>query len=63
LWRKDNEKETKRLYRFIDDIFDRVSAGDVERYAFTQRVKRELAMQPPIPPPEDKEEPKFVHNR
>lgn len=52
MWREDKKhchsvktEEAKRLYAFIDDMFDRIGADTIEQYAFTQRIKKEIMKQ------------------
>jgi hypothetical protein len=42
LWNKANQNETARLYRWLDDILDRIAAGDAEKYAFVYRIKYDI---------------------
>jgi hypothetical protein len=65
LWQKDKKSETKRLYTWLDDMFDRIGAGDIERYAFTQRIKYEVGKTQAVdePPTDTKNPPKFVHQK
>lgn len=71
LWRRDANKETARLYRFIDDMFDRINSNTIEEYAMTNRIKHDIGVQTRNVPQtkkkrdivEEKVEPKFVHQR
>ena len=47
---QNNTEEAKRLYRFIDDMFDRIGADTLESYAFTQRIKKEILKQQMVQP-------------
>ena len=45
LWQKSAKQETKRLYAWLDDILDRISAEDIERYALCSRIKHDMTLQ------------------
>ena len=77
-WREDKKhchgaktEETKRLYAFIDDMFDRIGSGDIQQYAFTQRIKKEIFRQQELTPEQKikteterpKTPPQFVQKR
>ena len=56
LWQKDKGKESKRLYRFVDDLLDRVGAEHLHDYALSQRIKTERAGQLVDVPPTTNED-------
>ena len=63
LWQKDRGKESKRLYRFVDDLLDRVGAEHLHDYAMSQRIKMErVGQMVDVPPTTNKEIAKDAEN-
>ena len=73
LWREDKNhchanktEEAKRLYKFLDDMYDRIASNNIEQYAMTYRIKRDIAVQTinaPREPSDEKQELPFVHQK
>jgi hypothetical protein len=75
MWRSDKKhchnvktEEAKRLYRFIDDMFDRINSDTIEQYAMTHRIKKDIMVQTideRVAEAEDvgKTPPAFVHGK
>jgi hypothetical protein len=71
LWQRDKNAETNRLYKWQDDMFDRINSDTIEQYAMTHRIKHDIMVQsmnvpqtrkktPSIQP---ESEPAFVHQK
>ena len=71
LWQRDKNKETDRLYKWQDDMFDRINSDTIEQYAMTHRIKKDIMVQTVnvpqtrknVPPTEEKGEPAFLHQK
>ena len=78
MWREDKKhchsvktEEAKRLYSFIDDMFDRINSDTIEQYAMTHRIKKDIMVQSVNVPKtrgkkeitEEEHEPAFVHQK
>ena len=71
LWHKSVQSETKRLYKWQDDMFDRINSETIEQYAMIRRIKYDMTLKSLNVPQtkgkpdivEEGREPAFIHQK